>query len=209
MRTVEEILARIEKRRKDDFFGFEWPEYLNALPYEKAKPYLKPEYDGKDWKVQSDEEVKKRAIDYMPFAWEKANDCRRISAGRSMYHYIAWLWLLGEDFDHIEHYEYYGKPHLVEICEYLGLDPNSWDDGQRKNNETTRVCDTCRYWIKNKTVSWRHTKDEVFFGTCSHIEEQKNSEKYVAMYSEKRDGEWVGTHFETSAKFGCVMWEHK
>jgi len=39
-------------------------------------------------------------------------------------HYIGWLWLMGEDkFDNLMiDYNFYGKPQLVEICEFLDLD---------------------------------------------------------------------------------------
>ena len=133
MRTKEEIIKRIEERRSVDFFSFEWPYYLNLLTYEEAKPFLDPDCDGKDWEVKTLDEIKQDAIEYMPFAWEKANNCRGISAWRSISHYIAWLWLLGEDFDDIGDYEFYGKPQLIRICEYLGLDHTEWDDDIRVN----------------------------------------------------------------------------
>lgn len=76
-------------------------------------------------------------IEYMPFAWEKANNCRGLSAGRSLAHYTAWLWLDGDNeiWPTLEDYEYYGKDKLVEICNYLGIDSKQWDDGIRKNSE--------------------------------------------------------------------------
>ena len=30
-------------------------------------------------------------------------------------------------------YEYYGKPQLIEICKYLGVDHLQYDDGVREN----------------------------------------------------------------------------
>ena len=135
MRTQEEILKRIERRKKHDFFNFETPYYIYALTYENAQKYLKPEFDGKDWKPSVEEDTRKEAIEYMPFAWEKANNCRGVSASRSISHYIAWLWLLGENFDDIEDYEYYGKPQLIRICEHFGLDHKQWDDGVRTNTD--------------------------------------------------------------------------
>ena len=115
--------------------GFETPYYIYALTYENAKKYLKPECNGKDWKPTTEEEIKKEASEYMPFAWEKANGCRGISAGRSIAHYIAWLWLLGEDFDDMEDYEFYGKPQLIRVCEYFGLDHKQWDNKVRTNTD--------------------------------------------------------------------------
>ena len=134
-RTHDEILERIELRRKRDLLDCEWPKYLDVLPYEKAKKYLQEDYDGKDWVAISEDDIRENAIEYMKFAWEKANNCRGISASRSLSHYIAWLWLLGEDgFDDLDEYEFYGKPQLVRICEYLGLDHKQWDNRVRVNS---------------------------------------------------------------------------
>lgn len=58
-----------------------------------------------------------------------------------MRHYHNWLWLLGEDelANSLLDYEHYGKPHLVKICEYLGLDSSQWDDGLRVNSEEEKT----------------------------------------------------------------------
>jgi len=139
LRTQEEILARIKAREADDPFGFEVPYYVTALTWENAQPFLKDgaELTAEKWGEDpyTIENIRKAAIDYMDFAWEKANNCRGISANRSISHYQAWLWLLGVEWcDELwDGYEHYGKPQLVRICEYLGLDPKKWDDGERVN----------------------------------------------------------------------------
>jgi len=74
----------------------------------------------------------------MPFAWEKANGCRGISASRSLRHMVAWLWLDGQDeflekWNDLRDYEYYGKPQLIAICELYGIDWKKFDDGVRTN----------------------------------------------------------------------------
>ena len=136
MRTHEEILRRIEERKPLDMLGFEWHLYLNCLPFDKIRHFFKPDADGTNWRVSTTEDVRVLAVDYMPFAWEKANGCRGLSAGRSIMHYIAWMWLLGEDgFDDMAGYEYYGKDELIQICKHLGLDHTQWDDGVRVNSE--------------------------------------------------------------------------
>ena len=33
----------------------------------------------------------------MTFAWDKANNERNLSAGRSINHFEVWLWLLGDE----------------------------------------------------------------------------------------------------------------
>lgn len=139
MKTQVEIVERIEVRRKLDLLNFEWPLYLDALAFEHAKKYLKEDVWEKLEKeptlLRADEDIRAKMVAYMPFAWEKANDCRGISAGRTIQHYVAWLWLLGEEklAEEIEDYEFYGKEELRLICEYLGLDPDEWDTGIRTN----------------------------------------------------------------------------
>jgi len=137
MRTQEEIVKRFGERKKNDMFGFEISEYIKYLDYEHAKPFLKDGTKEKDWepeKVTPAEKIK----DYMKFAWEKANGCRGISAGRSLSHMVAWLWLDGQDkflkeWHNLEDYEYYGKPQLIAICKLYGIDWKQYDDGVRTN----------------------------------------------------------------------------
>jgi hypothetical protein len=139
-KTDAEILARIAVRKPIDLLGFEWGELLAYLSFEYAKPYLKDEVESAAWTPsdKSREGVLKTMLDYMPFAWEKANNERGISACRSIMHYCAWLWMIGEDTgelacDRLEDYNYYGKPQLVAICERFGWDHKQWDDGVRSN----------------------------------------------------------------------------
>jgi len=140
-RTQEEILARIEERRKEDFFGFERSDLLEHLEYKHAKPFLKEGVTEDQWADRGEvqdpiEELK----DYMSFAWEKANNQRGLSANRSIHHCVAWLWLAGEDEilakvenEYAHNYQYYGKDILSMICDHFGLDWKQWDDGERSN----------------------------------------------------------------------------
>ncbi len=135
MRTQKEILSRIKaiQDNNSDLFGTELNDLICALEFENAKPFLKKGTKDKDWQQTAD--VKKEMIEYMSFAWEKANDKRGLSAMRSLAHYKAWLFLDGDDeiWPTLDKYEHYGKEHLITICGYLGLDPNLWDDGVREN----------------------------------------------------------------------------
>ena len=142
MRTQSEIVERIEKVREMDILGFETSEYPPYLDFEHARPYLKEGTTEKDWASHpelTDEAVKAEMRDYIEFAWKKANGFRGISAGRSIGHYRAWFWLLGEAEAETElseeNYEFYGKDQLVWITEWLGLDPEKYDDGVRLNEE--------------------------------------------------------------------------
>lgn len=138
-RTQNEILVRIEEIKKDDFFGFETSDLIEYLSFENAKQYLKDNVTKEQYNEDRQSIVPKvQMIDYMPFAWEKANNFRGLSASRSMSHYRAWLWLDGDNelWKTLEDYQYYGKDKLVEICKYLGIDASQWDDGIRKNSES-------------------------------------------------------------------------
>jgi hypothetical protein len=136
-RTQEEIVQRIKKRVENDPFGFEIPFYFEYLDYDHAKEFLNDDVTKEQY-TPPDKTPKERMADYMKFAWEKANACRGISAWRSLAHYIAWLWLDGDDvlWPTLEHYEFYGKPQLRKICEYLSLDADHYDDNIRVNSES-------------------------------------------------------------------------
>lgn len=143
MRTQAEILARIKATQPNDMLGFEWQEYLGALTKESIETLrgglLRSDADMSEWDpwFKTDEDIRKHCIGYMDFAWEKANSCRGISASRTMSHYKAWLWLLGENgFGDLQDYKHYGKDNLVRICKFFDLDPKKWDDGRRVNSDS-------------------------------------------------------------------------
>ena len=134
MRTQDEIVARVDSIIKSDFGMFESGPLIDYLDYDHAKKYLKDDVGEDDYK-QEQRTPKEVMIDYMPFAWRKANDQRGISAWRSLAHYKAWLWLDGDEdlWPTLDDYNFYGKPQLIEICKYLGIDHEEWDDGIRTN----------------------------------------------------------------------------
>ena len=142
MKTTQEILARIAEIEADDMFGFQKGDLLAFLPYDVAKPFLNEEMTQDKWativRPQTKEAAVGEMLNYMPFAWEKANDCRGISACRSVEHMKAWLWLAGDDlYDKLDDlYEFYGKPCLAVICEKYGWDWRRWDDGEWRNDES-------------------------------------------------------------------------
>ena len=140
IRSLDEIAARIKELEdgKSDWAGFEREDLVMRLDFGRAKPYLNPEVTAETWEPL-DQDVYHRMCDYMHFAWEKANDADQgdggLSAGRSLAHYSAWLWLVGNEklAEEIRTYSAYGKPELIKICEFLGLDAAQWDDGVRAN----------------------------------------------------------------------------
>lgn len=134
MKTVDEILARIDSVKAQDIFGTERSDLIDFLPYAQAKQFLKPEITEDQWKpaVLDRDTIISAMREYTPFAWEKANNCRGLSAARSLSHFCAWVWLLGDDPEFMRDYEFYGKDHLVVLCTKYDL-PNL-DDGIRANS---------------------------------------------------------------------------
>lgn len=124
MRVREEILSRIKAREGTDLFGVEFTHYAYSLPYVDAQKLCKGELNEGDWKTVTDSTIKVDMIDYIEFAFEKARRKRGISAERSMNHFAAWLWLLGEDelSLQMDNYEDYGISNLKAVCAFLGVD---------------------------------------------------------------------------------------
>ena len=140
MRTDKEIIERIEEMKERDWLGAGRGDLATVLPVETAQklPGAGPDQTWEQ-KPRNAEAVKARMLEYMPFAWDKANNCRGISAGRSLDHMSAWLWLLGRDeaAKQMLDYEYYGKPWLRAICEEFGWDWRQWDDSCWRNDENS------------------------------------------------------------------------
>lgn len=142
MRSKKEIIEKIKQSQGKDIFGFEWLEYCPYIDFESAKTIfniIEGEWIGIEEEYTKDN-ILKKMHEYMPFAWEKANNCRGISANRSIMHYIAWIWLLGDDnlLNKVEkeyetNYHYYGKPILERICKHYNWDYREWDNGIRAN----------------------------------------------------------------------------
>jgi len=143
MRTQEEIVNKLHVvKDEDDLLGTITSDLLVYLDFEHAKSFLKPETTKEQWaeiqKPLNKDTLLKQMREYMSFAWDKANGCRGLSAGRTMSHYTAWTWLLGDEnvFGDLGDYEYYGKDNLVKLCKYYGWDDLLLlDDGIRSNSE--------------------------------------------------------------------------
>lgn len=139
MRTQDEIVKKIEEGKDYDFLGTKLSDLIVYLDYEHACSYLNPEVTKENWimSINNREAILAEMLDYMSFAWEKANGCRGLSTMRSMDHYSIWIWLLGDEeiFKDLKNYEYYGKDNLVKICQHYGWDSSQWDDNIRVNSE--------------------------------------------------------------------------
>lgn len=140
--TAEQIVQRIRDRVEEDFMAFETGEYIQCLPFELASEFLPPTVVASEWvpREHSRETVLKIMGTYMPYAWEKANERRNISANRSIMHYIAWTWLVGDtelsewiDQQYDANFVFYGKDILVRICQHYGFEWEPLDNGERTN----------------------------------------------------------------------------
>ena len=141
-RTPEEILAEIAScNQLTDFAGARRGDLIEFLPFDKAKEFLREGVTEEEWndvqKPATMEAIKAAVEDYMPFAWDKANNMRGLSAARSIDHMTAYVFMTADEefmkkFAETE-YEHYGKEKLIVVCEYFGLDYKQWDDGVRTN----------------------------------------------------------------------------
>lgn len=136
MRTDDEIITRINQTRARDIFSFELSDLADYLPALKLPLIgLRPNPEFKT-SPRDKESIEATMRDYMSFAWGKANNCRGLSALRSLSHYQAWLWMVDHPVN-FANYTHYGKPQLRAICEHYGWDWRSWDSGSWKNDERT------------------------------------------------------------------------
>lgn len=140
MKTQAEILNQIKLVERHDIFGFETSTLIDFLEFDNAKSFMKEGVTKEAWDVHvkkaDRESVLACMLEYMPFAWDKANNFRGISAARSICHYKSWLWMLGDHSIDCEDYQFYGKDVLKAICDKYGWDHKQWDDGIRVNDES-------------------------------------------------------------------------
>lgn len=125
MRTHEEIRRRVAEIGSQDFFGFESIDLLGCLPREEL-PAKMLEGLPADYQAQKAdrESVIARMREYMTFALDKVENHRGLSASRSISHFQAWTWLLGdEEWKAIDWDRYgpYGVPILKQLCERYGF----------------------------------------------------------------------------------------
>jgi hypothetical protein len=138
MREQEEIVARIDEMT-DDFLGFRREALYIFLTWESASSMgiFKAESED-EWGAVEDDPIGV-IKDYLPFAWEKANNFRGISASRSLMKIAEWAWLSGDEklmeIAEWQFYAFYGKDILREVTEHVGMDPDEFDDGIRVNSE--------------------------------------------------------------------------
>lgn len=134
VQSVDKITQEI-KDEKNQYRDTFLTDLIYALPYRVASTIV-PSLNMADYEQTTDPEMEIR--DYMSFAWDKANDCRSLSASRSIEHMSAWLFLLGKEelVTRInEEYAFYGKTSLYLICKEFDINWKSHDDNEWKNSQ--------------------------------------------------------------------------
>jgi len=128
IRTTEQVLARIEEVKSDDFFGFQREVLYYALPYEAvaATGVLSEGVTEEKWNQDhpgTEEAITADALGYLRFAFGKAYDHRGISASRSVDKMTSYAWVLCRDdvLAEMERADYaqYGVPILVAFAEHF------------------------------------------------------------------------------------------
>lgn len=154
-RSEEEILNAY-KEASSTMFGFGAEDYLVALPFASAKPYLTNDVTEQDWNrfaTRTRESVIAKMKEYANFAWSKVIAHRGISAGRNLDHYRAWCWLLGDEesvnfLNAEDGYAPYGAPKLAFVCKKYNLFiPNTEEarrmsEGESCENGCTEGCNS-------------------------------------------------------------------
>ena len=133
LQSSKSIREKYDTVKENDFFGFASQVYFEFIDWEDCKDLYQAEYiqdveSGKE-KFEPITDIMEAAqdfLDYMNFAWGKAQDKRGISASRSITKLSAWLWIMGrpdlsEEIEKDELYNPYGASALISICEKMGI----------------------------------------------------------------------------------------
>lgn len=137
LKTSAEIVSRMRDSVSDDLFGTQRGDLLEFLPFDVAREWLKEETTAEQWaecfKQPTREAVLNEMREYFDFAVGKALDERGLSANRSIFHFTAWVWLLGDEemlrfLDDGSNYSPYGAPMLLEIARKYDLRPKEESD---------------------------------------------------------------------------------
>jgi len=141
--TEEEIYHEI--KTCDDFFGVSLNDLLPFLSFTLAREFLKPEVIAVEWDEDRPPLDRKaiidKILDYLPFAFKKAESERGLSTMRSVSHLKAWLFLLG-DTEAVEfassnrNYEPYGLP-ILEYVNHRYCKPLTQETYHDKHHNST------------------------------------------------------------------------
>ncbi|MEE9215623.1 MAG: hypothetical protein V3U54_12785 [Thermodesulfobacteriota bacterium] len=129
MKTYDEIVVKVREIANGfDIFGTV-KDLIFYLPFDKAKQFLNEDVTLEEFTklsgIYTRENVIKEIKEYLPFAFDKAENERGLSANRSIDHFKCWLFLIDDqellDFAEKDgNYAMYGKPILERIKERYG-----------------------------------------------------------------------------------------
>lgn len=129
MRNPEDIKKFMEKPIVYDLFHVIAQDCIQCLPYEYAKEFLAKCVTADDWDVlfhRDDAEIINEIIKFLPLAYEKAKNQEVLTSIRSIHHFLAWFYCLGNDemvsvIYYMLHndYKFYGMPILRRIEKWL------------------------------------------------------------------------------------------
>lgn len=130
MRTQDAVVQKIKESKS--LLGFDREVLVPYLDFEHAKEFLKEGTTPDQWETTPLDEktVLEEMREYMArIGWEKVEDHRGISAGRTIEKMQAWMWLLNtpqadeliEFADDGANYPQYGAPILAKICSVYGF----------------------------------------------------------------------------------------
>lgn len=161
-RTPDEIVARITaiEEARSDPYGVECSQLLEALPWEHASQFMREgqtEHTADSWprknQYRDADAAYARIRDYLPHAWQKANQSAGASAARSMAFLRGVLWAIGPEHDELvaslaeqqapdrkidgetvrdlrPAFDFYGKVGLVRVSELVGFDWKTADNDE-------------------------------------------------------------------------------
>ncbi len=124
MRSLTEIKERIEAHIEDKGESLMIAMCNNQHPLQVYHPdYIKEGYEPTPLTKEEIENVMRK---YMTFAFGKAHGQRGISASRSVWKYVQWLWLLEDEellafAEDESNFAMYGLPVLREISDKYGF----------------------------------------------------------------------------------------
>lgn len=134
MRTYAEVVQRVQEPLKG-MFDFARDTLIDYLDYADARQFLKAEATREEWlpvvRSLTEDSVREQIVSYLPFAFEKAEDQRGLSAIRSIQRFRAWIWLLGEEYADLlafledeDNFQGYGETLLHRIAEVFQTVPS-------------------------------------------------------------------------------------
>ncbi len=121
MKTAKEIYDYTKKKGKGQMFSFHIDSVIDFMPFEIIRDDLKDGVTKEEWDAKTKPLTRENLIDaikeYLPFALEKAEGQRGLSAARSIQKFQTLLFALGNEklAEEIENYYDYGLPQLKMI----------------------------------------------------------------------------------------------